>query len=95
MNNQPRSLEELETGRQKAFANAADLVSYAEVLIEDERSARALFLAQIAGEEIGNYIILLNVAVESPDKVVDLAFPPSLYQFLNYTGFAPKPSQRS
>jgi AbiV family abortive infection protein len=71
MQNLALTLEDLEIGRQKALANATGLVSDAEVLIANECWARALFLAQIASEEIGKYIIIINAAVESLEKAVD------------------------
>lgn len=71
MKNQALTLEELEIGRQKALANATELISDAEVLIANGRWARALFLAQIAGEEIGKHIIILNAAVELLENAID------------------------
>lgn len=59
----PLSLDQLKIARQKALTNARELVEEAKLLFEKEHWARALFLSQIAGEEIGKYILLSSTAV--------------------------------
>lgn len=53
-------IEQLITGRQKAFQNAYDLIQDAEILYEHQRWARCVFLSSIAIEEIGKYIIIIG-----------------------------------
>lgn len=54
------SLEQLIEGRKKPLANAADLIRDAEVLLNNGRWARCAFLAYIAIEELGKYLIIMG-----------------------------------
>jgi len=54
------TLEQLAQGRLKALQNAIDLIEDAECLIQRERWARANFLAHIAIEELGKYLMLIG-----------------------------------
>jgi AbiV family abortive infection protein len=62
--NQELSLKQIDEGRKKALDNACDLFKDAKILLENERYARALFLSQIATEELGKYIMLISTAVK-------------------------------
>jgi AbiV family abortive infection protein len=62
--NQKLSLKQLDEGRKKALDNACDLLKDAKILLENKRYARALFLSQIATEELGKYIMLISTAVK-------------------------------
>lgn len=57
-NIQTLTVSELAEGRDAAFNNARELVAEAELLLKSGRHARALFLAQIAGEEVGKGLLL-------------------------------------
>jgi AbiV family abortive infection protein len=57
------TLDQAKSARRKALQNARELVEEAELLLDHKRWARALFLCQIAGEEIGKYILLNSVVV--------------------------------
>lgn len=54
------SLEQLIDGRKKAFQNACDLIRDAEILYEHQRWARFVFLASIAIEELGKYLMIIG-----------------------------------
>lgn len=57
------SLAQLDDGRKKALFNANELLNDARVLLNNGRWARALFLSQIAAEELGKYVIIISAAV--------------------------------
>jgi AbiV family abortive infection protein len=57
------TLDQLDEGRKKALSNSEDLVNDARVLLEHQRWARALFLAQLAAEELGKYTMIASAAV--------------------------------
>ncbi len=54
------SLEELIEGRKKPLTNATDLIRDAEVLLNNGRWARCVFLAYIAIEELGKYLMIMG-----------------------------------
>ena len=54
------SLDQLIEGRQKPLKNASDLIEEAEILLNSHRWARAVFLACIAIEELGKYLIIMG-----------------------------------
>jgi AbiV family abortive infection protein len=57
------NLAQLDEGRKKALSNSVDLVNDAKVLQRKNRWARALFLSQLAAEELGKYVIIVSAAV--------------------------------
>ena len=61
---QPESVETLKLGRIAALENASSLVEEAELLHKHQHWARTIFLCQIAGEELGKFVILTTAAVE-------------------------------
>ena len=54
------SLEQLTHGSVQALQNAVDLIGDAECLFKEGRWARSAFLAQIAIEELGKYLIIMG-----------------------------------
>ena len=54
------SLAQLERARRCALQNAEELVSDAELLVQHSRWARGFFLAQIAVEELGKYVMIVS-----------------------------------
>jgi len=54
------TLNLLVAGRTKPLQNAADLVQDAELLLDKKRWARAVFLSQIAIEELGKYLMIIG-----------------------------------
>jgi AbiV family abortive infection protein len=56
--------EQLEQARTKALANAERLVSDAALLLKNKRWPAALYFCQIAGEEIGKYLMVLSALVQ-------------------------------
>lgn len=54
------SLDQLIEGHQKPIKNASDLIEDAEILLNNRRWARAVFLACIAVEELGKYLIIMG-----------------------------------
>ncbi len=52
------TLADLVAGRKNALENARALVREAKALLGQACFSRALFLAQIAGEEVGKYLLL-------------------------------------
>lgn len=63
--------EEMAAARIAAFENARELVLEAELLLSSSHTARALFLAQIAGEEIGKAFLLAGFAMQSIAAVIN------------------------
>ena len=57
------TLEQVANGRLKALRNAEELVADARCLYRKRRWARALFLSQIAVEEVGKYFYLFSSCV--------------------------------
>jgi AbiV family abortive infection protein len=47
----------------KSFENAKELIGEAQLLYDNSKYARALFIAQIAGEELGKHIICTGAIV--------------------------------
>lgn len=58
------TMKDIDTGRKKVLDNARDLVQDAQILLAKRRYARAFFLAQIAVEELGKYIMLISCAMQ-------------------------------
>lgn len=58
------SLPQLANGRLKALKNAEDLLADAKILYDSGRWARTLFLARIAIEELGKYVMIVSAVVE-------------------------------
>jgi AbiV family abortive infection protein len=59
----PLSIEQLKIARRKSLQNAGELINDAEILFKSKSWARTLFISQIAGEEIGKYLILTSAFV--------------------------------
>lgn len=57
--------DELFAGRKQVLQNATDLVDDAELLFAAGRHARALFLSQIATEELGKYALIVSSAISA------------------------------
>ena len=57
------SVEQVKIAREKALRNAKDLIKDAELLYENARWPRVVFLCQIAGEEIGKHILLSSLTI--------------------------------
>ena len=60
----PLSVEQIRISRLKSIRNADELINDAEILFKKGRWARTLFLCQIAGEEIGKYLLLSSTFVQ-------------------------------
>jgi AbiV family abortive infection protein len=60
------TVDELIAGRDKVLQNARELVQESELLLKKGHLARSAMLSQIAGEELGKYIMLAS-------RVVDIA----------------------
>lgn len=58
------SKEQLIQGGEAAIENAAALVAEAELLHENCKWARTVFLCQIAGEELGKYVLIGSALLE-------------------------------
>jgi AbiV family abortive infection protein len=56
---------ELFAGRKETLQNAIDLIEDAELLFSSGRYARAFFLAQIATEELGKYVLIVSSAIDA------------------------------
>ena len=54
------TIEQLKEGRLKALQNAESLIRETPILPDNNYRARALFLSQVSGEELGNYVMLIN-----------------------------------
>lgn len=65
------TLEQIARGRAKAWQNAADLIHDADVLVRHQRWARAVFLAQIAIEELGQYLLLVEAMEQVSTQRMD------------------------
>jgi len=57
------TLEQLKVVADKTLENAKELIEEAEILLDNKRYSRVLFLSQIAGEEIGKYLLLKSTMV--------------------------------
>jgi AbiV family abortive infection protein len=68
---QTLSVSQINEGRKKALNNAEELFGEAKILLNRGRSARALFLALIAIEELGKYIMLISAAVNIVNNTIN------------------------